>query len=343
MKKVTLSLGMFLIAFLSLIACSDSITDDTIPPDPYSGDLTRDTTLSATPGSRIADHDAVHELWNGRIPVASIQAAKATLHIAYGHTSHGSQLITGLMGIPSFAESGNLDGTAIYSAVPGLFDISHDGSGGSLHLWEGAEYGNGAMDHDAGYFVSEAEWNGNGHQQNWYLETREFLDDPDNAAYNVVIWSWCGQLSWYSADAVRNNYLTPMDTLRADYHDITFVYMTGHLDGTGLAGNLHANNEIIRQHCRDNDLWLYDFADIESWDPDGYCVMELPANDECYWDSNGNGDITGDDRNWAQEWQTANPDRWFSCSPQHSEAINGNMKGYAAWWLWTQITEEMSP
>ena len=48
-----------------------------------------------------------------------------------------------------------------------------------------------------------------------------------------------------------------------------FVYMTGHTDGTGLDGTLHLRNQEIRNYCKANDKVLYDFEDIESYDPDG--------------------------------------------------------------------------
>jgi hypothetical protein len=183
----------------------------------------------------------------------------------------------------------------------------------------------------------------------------QFLNNPDNAEFNVIIWSWCGQLGWMSAEQVQSNYLTPMDNLRAAFPSKVFVYMTGHLDGSGPTGTLAANNAIIRQHCIDNNLWLYDFADIESYDPDGYRISDLSANDGCFWDSDGDGVIEGydnngnltDDRNWAREWQdahTVNVD-WFDGGAAHSESIIGNMKGYAAWWLWAQISalENLQP
>ena len=37
-----------------------------------------------------------------QVPENAIQTAKQTLHIAYGHTSHGSQLITGMDGLIPF-------------------------------------------------------------------------------------------------------------------------------------------------------------------------------------------------------------------------------------------------
>ena len=42
-----------------------------------------------------------------QIPESAIEQAKINLHIAYGHTSHGSQLTTGMTGLVSFANNGN--------------------------------------------------------------------------------------------------------------------------------------------------------------------------------------------------------------------------------------------
>ena len=60
---------------------------------------------------------------------------------------------------------------------------------------------------------------------------------------------------------------------------------------------MHYNNELIRQHCLANDRVLFDFADIEAYDPAG----------SYYWDQalQDNLDYTGG--NWATEWCAANP------------------------------------
>ena len=42
------------------------------------------------------------------IPQEAINNAKATLHIGYGHTSHGSQLADGMNGLIEFANNGGL-------------------------------------------------------------------------------------------------------------------------------------------------------------------------------------------------------------------------------------------
>ena len=42
------------------------------------------------------------------IPQAWIEEAKRTLHIGYGHTSHGGQLTSGMAGLVAFANGGGL-------------------------------------------------------------------------------------------------------------------------------------------------------------------------------------------------------------------------------------------
>jgi len=42
-----------------------------------------------------------------RIPATAISQAKSNLHIAYQHTSHGSQLITGMNALASYPDFGD--------------------------------------------------------------------------------------------------------------------------------------------------------------------------------------------------------------------------------------------
>ncbi|MCK5077435.1 MAG: T9SS type A sorting domain-containing protein, partial [Calditrichia bacterium] len=133
-----------------------------------------------------------------------------------------------------------------------------------------------------------------------------------------------------------DEYLEPMSQLEVAYPGVTFVYMTGHLNGDGEAGNLHQRNEQIRDYCQANGKVLYDFADIESYDPDGNYYLDLLANDNCDYDSDDNGSR---DSNWAEEWQDSHTEGvdWYNCSPAHTKPLNGNLKAYAAWWLWARL------
>jgi hypothetical protein len=241
------------------------------------------------------------------IPANWIDSAKAKLHIAYGHTSHGSQLITGMEGLENWKGS--------------QYAFNEGGSNGALDIND--------------YAFSGASDLGNPDFTAWESATRSYLNNSSHSNVNVVIWSWCGQVSWASEEDI-NTYLNLMTGLENDYPNVKFVYMTGHLDGSGLTGNLNSRNDQIRNYCDLNNKILYDFNDIESYDPDGNYYLDKDATDNCDYDSDGNGSL---DQNWAINWQnshTLNVD-WYDCSPAHTQALNGNLKAYAAWWLWAKL------
>jgi hypothetical protein len=250
----------------------------------------------------IVDHNCTNL---GSIPVDWINSAKAILHIAYGHTSHGSQLITGM------------DGLAEWKGLPYLWN------NGTLdnHL----DIRDGIMAGDLGQMGD----------LNWEGSTRSFLNDWRNDDINVLIWSWGDGVSDNTEEGIKI-YLDAMNQLEIDFPHVMFVYMTGHLDGTGETGNLHLRNQQIRKFCRDNNKILYDFADIESWDPDGNYYLDKAANDNCDYD--GDGDKIRES-NWAIHWQETHTENidWFNCSPAYTQALNANLKAYAAWWLWARL------
>jgi len=264
----------------------------------------------------IIDHTSAHSHQElHALGEAAVNRAKDDLHVAYGHTSHGSQIITGMTLLDAFMHSKHGTPTGLYAW--------HDGPQA------------GALDIDD-YFVAGDL--GNPDYVTWAARTRTYLDNPANSDVNVVIWSWCGQAD--TTEANINTYLGLMTALENDYSGVTFVYMTGHLDGTGATGNLNLRNQQIRDYCTANNKVLYDFADIESWDPDkAVHYMPLLCNDYCAYDSDDNGTR---DRNWATDWQNAHPGEWYTCSAAHSQPLNGNVKAYAAWALWAAIAERRS-
>ncbi len=148
----------------------------------------------------------------------------------------------------------------------------------------------------------------------WQLES-----DP---TINVVVWSWCGGVSDNDAAGITT-YLNGMNSLEAEFPGVTFVYMTGHLDGSGPSGNLRIRNDQIRTYCRDHDKILYDFADIERIDPDG--VDHPWASDACDWCSG-----------WAYPGSCSDGDlEDGDCA--HSHCFNCYRKGQAFWWLLARI------
>ena len=208
------------------------------------------------------------------IPSGTVEDV-ASLKIFYGHTSHGSQILTGL----DMVESED----AAYVQP-------------TFH-----EYGD-----DLGY----------ANDVTWVQPTRDWLNaHPD---YNIVMWSWCGGVSSNTEEGI-NTYLNAMNQLEIDYPEVVFIYMTGHLDGTGVDGNLYTRNNQIREYCTENEKYLFDFADIESYDPSGTYYPD--ETDYC---------------NWCTTWCASHD--CPSCGDcAHSQCLNCYQKGKAFWWLMMRL------
>lgn len=243
-----------------------------------------------------------------KVPGKAIEKAKAQFKVAYGHTSHGSQIVSGM--------------DALRKSDPALFAFGKNTAAGSLSFLDATPKGD----------------LGNPDRETWAQRTRELLNGSGKDR-NLVMWSWCGQAGKASEKEMQT-YLDLMSALEKEFPDVKFVYMTGHLDGSGKDGNLNKRNEQIRDFCRKNGRILFDFADIESYDPDGKVnYMELFAKDSCdYRDGK-------ERKNWADEWLKNTPDNKIVLpdSAAHSKPLNAALKGRAFWWMlavlsgWTPV------
>ncbi len=225
--------------------------------------------LASSPDAVIANHEAADDF--DTIPASYFDVVRESCRLFYGHTSHGSQVVSGLQLLE--------DEDPYLCALPPLVetgdDLGHNGYTG------------------------------------WVQPTRDYLDaNPD---CTMVMWSWCGGCSDNTPTGIAA-YLNAMSMLEGEYPDVVFVYMTGHLDGSGPLGNLRQNNDRIRDYCRTHGKVLYDFADIESWSPDGH--YHPYEDDSCSW--------CGD---WCVDMDCP------SASCAHSHAYNCYRKGKAFWWL----------
>ncbi len=90
------------------------------------------------------------------IPQEWIEEAKRVLHIAYGHTSHGSQLTSGMSGLVGFANGGGLG-----LALPDDIFAGMRTARMARSIWD--DY---AMGGDVGYYPD------------WVNNTRTYLGDP---------------------------------------------------------------------------------------------------------------------------------------------------------------------
>ena len=122
-----------------------------------------------------------------------------------------------------------------------------------------------------------------------------------------------------------------MNELENKFPEVVFVYMTGHLDGMGEQGNLNVRNDQIRQYCIKNKKILFDFADIESYDPDGLYMLDKFADDGCYYGKNNHK------RNLADEWCLRHADRCEPYECAHSRPLNCDLKARAFWWMMARL------
>ncbi len=261
------------------------------------------------------DMNAVPDNW--------IDSAKAKLHIAYNHTSHGSQLITGMNALESYPEFGT------------AFAWSETEQTNSLHLIDNGISGSSSD-------LSTGDSHDDKGKTPWYYGVKTFLENPANSHINVIMYSWCS-INGHNAQLYVDN----MDSLVALFPHVTFIYMTGHAEGQGenmTENSVHYNNQLIRNHCREKERILFDFADIEAYDPDGYYFWNLDMYD--------NLNYTGG--NWAVQWIEGNPDdvlssltmgsmgyegcRGCAHSDTPTEAnLNCVLKGIAVWWLYARL------
>ncbi|MBD3276886.1 MAG: hypothetical protein GF388_01180, partial [Candidatus Aegiribacteria sp.] len=174
------------------------------------------------------------------IPPDWIDTVK-NMSMHYAHTSHGSQLTTGLDLIESDDATYDVEiGSSYLPDVTGALCI-FDGQVGDTYItpdmfWETAS----GMD-----------------------MTRAVLSN--NPSITVCMWCWCCQLDYYGQTEVQA-YLDSMSVLESEYPSVIFVYMTGNAQNTGSEGyNRYQRNRQIRQYCENNDKILYDFADLDSW------------------------------------------------------------------------------
>jgi len=249
------------------------------------------TTTSPQPTTAIVvDHTSTDI---SKIPASWLARAKDMLKASYGHTSHGSQLIDGMGAIES-SPSLNLNH---------LFDFNTDGAvqSGVLSIEDYTPSG------DLG-------------SSSWASDTRDYLKEPGNNR-NLVVWSWCGQAGSATVADI-NTYLNLMNQLENEFPQVLFVYMTGHLEGTGPKGNLYQRNNQIRDYVKANHKILFDFADIESFDPaNNYYPNE---SDGCSWCSA-----------WCEAHPTDCTNLPGSCA--HSHPFNCYRKGIAYWWLMARL------
>lgn len=237
----------------------------------------------------------------GQIPDEWIDKARGYV-IHYAHTSHGSQVLSGLRWLEAQDPRYNVNIQASGTVV-----LPPDAT--ALRVYDGNNYSGDTYITPDQYWESES---GKSH-------TRSVMDTD---WFDVSLWTWCGQMSYYS-DAQIQEYINVMATFESEYPNDTFVYYTGHTDGSALGSNLWRHNDMVRQHVQDTNAVLFDFADIESYDPAG--TFYSTVSDGC---------------EWCASWCSAHPGN-FECqqlpSCSHTHGLQCTLKGQAFWYLMARL------
>lgn len=284
---------------------------------------------SIVSGPYIADYSVAKEGALRSIPQVYIDSARNLLHIAYQHTSHGTHITRGFFGLQDYKSGDNtLFGITNYNPTQNKLDFND---------YAIASYADGGND------ASDLSRN----ETAFIKATQNFLDDPDNAQINVIIWSWCS----ITSHSVATNYLPGMQQLINEYgkngskigvgngkreQPVYFVFLTGHAEGDNLgAGKPKNQADLIINFCNSNQQLCLDYYSIDTHDMS-----------DSYWDdTDDNANSTKYGGNFYQDWQD-NHTGWYenkdtngdvAYGEHNTQHITANRKAYAMWWIMARI------
>jgi hypothetical protein len=281
----------------------------------------------------IADHMIAFEEVLRSIPEEYINAARENLHVAYQHTSHGTHVCYGMFGLPGYK-----DGDDARFAIS-----NNDPQTGKLDFRDYAL----ASYAEAGVDAADLSRN----ETAFIQATRNYLDDPENAEINVVMWSWCD----IAGHDVANNYIPGMQTLINEYgpggsqvgtgagqrdQAVTFIFMTGHANRDNNVGEGKPKDqaELILDYCLEHESYCLDYYGIDTHDMDGN-----------YWEDAGDDGNSTEGDNFYADWQNSHSvgDGYFEnrSSPggavtfgaHNTQHITANRKAYAMWYILASI------
>jgi len=241
-----------------------------------------------------------------KIPDYWIEQAK-NLSIHYAHTSHGGQIPEGLTKLESVDSTYDYDRVYAGPTPP----ASDPCAAGELCMYDG---------NPPETYIEPGD----------YWETTSGVNRTQAVAttglFDYSMWSWCGQASYYT-DLQIQEYLTQMVAFETQYPAMRFILMTGHTDGG--SSTLAQNNGAIRQYAIDNDMVLFDFADIETYDPLGGGPYDNTSEANCTWcvDFCAN----------HPEYCTDLPSSCAHTSTHPEDRLFCKLKANAFWWMMARL------
>jgi uncharacterized repeat protein (TIGR01451 family) len=302
-KTRILLLGSIIVVSLLMTGVVLSVVSAASVPEVVNLDTSDSQVSGQAGGAIIIDHTCTDL---SKIPAYWIEQAK-DLSIHYAHTSHGGQIPTGLTKLESV--NATYDYARVYAG--GSPPSSDPCAAGELCMYDGNP--------PETYITPEDYWETTGGVNRTQAVASTGL-------FDYSMWSWCGQASYYSSLQIQE-YLTQMVSFETQYPAMRFILMTGHTDGG--SSTLAQNNGAIRQYAMDNDMVLFDFADIETYDPLGGGP----------YDNNGEGNCT-----WCVDFCANHPeyctDLPSSCahtSAHPEDRLFCKLKANAFWWMMARL------
>ena len=282
----------------------------------------------------IASYETATSNYLESIPEEYIKKARNTLHIAYQHTSHGTHVSYGMFGLQDFKSGYEI-----------LFGITNNNPTENKLDFRDYAMSSYAADGETATDLSADE-------TGFIQATRNYLDDPDNAEINVVMWSWCN----IAGHLVEQNYLPGMQTLINEYGEggskigdganqrsvpVTFIFMTGHANANSNLGEREPKSQAdtIINYCKAYGYYCLDYFGIDS-----HCMNNN------FWEDagdNGNSDLYGG--NFFEDWQDSHtlgvdyyenktsPGGSVSYGQHNTQHITANRKAFAMWNILARI------
>ncbi len=282
----------------------------------------------------ITDYSVANEGVLRSIPTEFIDKARTELIIAYQHSSHGTHVSRGVFGLQDYKSGDNQ-----------LFGVSATPSETKL------EFRDFALESYAPPGVDASDLSQD--ETAFIQTTRNYLDAPENATVNVIMWSWC---SIYDHD-VSGNYLPGMETLINEYGPggtkigtgdglreipVSFIFMTGHAIKDFNVGHETTPKEqadLIIDYCNTNHQFCLDYYTIDTY-----------TMDNVYYDDTGDdGDSDSYGGNFYHDWQNAHtlgehyfenkrtPGGDVTYGAHNTQHITANRKAYAMWWILARL------
>jgi hypothetical protein len=308
----------FLLALLAILASCEK--DDPVM-------ITGNATI-------IANDSVATEQMLRAIPDVYLHAARNNLHIAYQHTSHGTHVSYGMFGLPGYKPGDEIRFAITNNEPPHADKLDFR----DYAMASYAESGTDASD------LSRSE-------TAFVQATRNYLDDPQNADINVVMWSWCS----IAGHDVEGNYIPGMQTLINEYGEggsrigsghgqreqaVSFIFMTGHaeLDNNVGAGRPRNQAELIIDYCRKNKFYCLDYYGIDTHD--------LEQN---YWEDAGDDGNSPAGGTFYADWQNSHdlgtdyfenrssPGGSVTYGAHNTQHITANRKAFAMWYILARI------